>query len=221
MTSPAPTLRLVPAPERPSRPCSVPGGDHEGRVRLYPEGLRCEKHAPPPAVTRVPATPPARPLPSAPPERPGEDPGNHPRKEPPVKIKVTSKGETEFAADSDYAEPAIREALKAAAAANDPRHVALTIIDYTDTERSDIDHDQHATVTEDDGTYLWSGWLDGAQRPDPDAERDRLAGVRERLENLAAGMELSAQSTSPSKKSEIERGCAEAVRGIAAGLDGA
>ena len=45
--------------------------------------------------------------------------------------------------------------------------------------------------------------------------------VRERLENLAAGMEMSASASHPSKKSEIERGCAEAVRGIAAGLDGA
>jgi molecular chaperone GrpE (heat shock protein) len=45
--------------------------------------------------------------------------------------------------------------------------------------------------------------------------REQLARVRERLENVAAGMELSASTTHPSKKSEIEHGCADAVRQIA------
>jgi len=48
--------------------------------------------------------------------------------------------------------------------------------------------------------------------------RQALAGLRERLENLAAGMELSAAVTSPSRKSEIERECAAAVLGIAASI---
>jgi hypothetical protein len=39
--------------------------------------------------------------------------------------------------------------------------------------------------------------------------------IRERLENLAAGMEASAAASAPGKKSEIETGCAQAVRGIA------
>lgn len=39
--------------------------------------------------------------------------------------------------------------------------------------------------------------------------------IRERLENLAAGMETSARTSHPSKKSDIESGCAQAVRGIA------
>lgn len=46
-------------------------------------------------------------------------------------------------------------------------------------------------------------------------QTEQLAVTRERLENLAAGMELSATTSHPSKKSEIERGCAQAVRGIA------
>ena len=41
-----------------------------------------------------------------------------------------------------------------------------------------------------------------------------LARVTERLENLAAGMMTSAAATSPSRKSEIERGCAQAVSEI-------
>jgi hypothetical protein len=52
-----------------------------------------------------------------------------------------------------------------------------------------------------------------------DALREQLARVKERLENLAAGMLMSAASTSPGRKSEIERGCAEAVRGIAGQIE--
>lgn len=47
------------------------------------------------------------------------------------------------------------------------------------------------------------------------AERELLASLRERLENLAAGMQMSASATAPSEKSEIESGCAMAVLGIA------
>lgn len=48
-----------------------------------------------------------------------------------------------------------------------------------------------------------------------DAYHDKFTGIRERLEKLAAGMEMSASTTAPSKKSEIETGCAAAVRQIA------
>lgn len=40
--------------------------------------------------------------------------------------------------------------------------------------------------------------------------------LRERFENLATGLETAAKSTAPSKKSEIEAGCAQAIRGILA-----
>lgn len=43
---------------------------------------------------------------------------------------------------------------------------------------------------------------------------EQLDGLREQFENLAAGLGLAAQSTAPSKKSEIEAGCARAIRGI-------
>ena len=46
-------------------------------------------------------------------------------------------------------------------------HIRSTIIDVTDSERSDISHDEYATVTEDDGTPLWAGWLDGRDEPAP------------------------------------------------------
>lgn len=42
----------------------------------------------------------------------------------------------------------------------------------------------------------------------------RLGGILQRLGNLAAGMELSASASRPSKKSEIEQGCADAIRDI-------
>jgi hypothetical protein len=48
-----------------------------------------------------------------------------------------------------------------------------------------------------------------------DQLREQLAAIRERLENLAGTLELSASATSPSKKSQIESGCAEAMRMVA------
>lgn len=47
----------------------------------------------------------------------------------------------------------------------------------------------------------------------------RLGGILQRLDHLARGLDLSASSTAPSKKSEIEAGCAAAVRDIAASID--
>jgi hypothetical protein len=71
----------------------------------------------------------------------------------------------------------------------------------------------------------------GGVKPSPPGEadqlREQLGGIRDRLDNLARGLDLSASGTSPSKKSEIEHGCAEAVRQVAesitwpAGADGA
>lgn len=59
----------------------------------------------------------------------------------------------------------------------------------------------------------------GGVKPQPpreaDALREQLADLRDQLDNLARGLELSASASAPSKKSEIERGCAAAVRGIA------
>jgi hypothetical protein len=84
-----------------------------------------------------------------------------PRKELIMKIKVICVGETEFTADPEYCEPPVREAI----AGGDRDDVASTIVDYTDTERSNVSCDEHATVTADDGTVLWAGWITG----DPDA----------------------------------------------------
>ena len=42
--------------------------------------------------------------------------------------------------------------------------------------------------------------------------REQLDATRKRLEDLATSMEWSASASSPSKKSEIERQCAKAVR---------
>lgn len=48
-----------------------------------------------------------------------------------------------------------------------------------------------------------------------DALRELLDIMRGRLGDLARGLDVSAASTAPSKKSEIERGCATAVLDIA------
>jgi hypothetical protein len=50
---------------------------------------------------------------------------------------------------------------------------------------------------------------------DRDALRKQLDIMRGRLGDLARGLDMSAASTAPSKKSEIERACATAVLDIA------
>ncbi|HEY2087881.1 MAG TPA: hypothetical protein VGH54_17925, partial [Mycobacterium sp.] len=64
-----------------------------------------------------------------------------------MKIKVTSRGETEFKLDPQYEEPAVREVLGRA-----DSDIASEVTEYTDIERSNISHDEYAVVTEDDGT---------------------------------------------------------------------
>jgi predicted transcriptional regulator len=74
-----------------------------------------------------------------------------------MKIKVIERGETEFTASTEWTEPDIRAAL---AADDKDGNVRSAIYDTTDTER-DTDTDEYITITEDDGTVLWSGWLSG------------------------------------------------------------
>ena len=79
-----------------------------------------------------------------------------------MKIRVVSEGKAEFAADSEYAEAAIR----AAVSGGDAAHIRSEIMYHA--EGRDTDPDDHVTVTEDDGTVLWAGWLTGAKdRPAP------------------------------------------------------
>ncbi len=86
-----------------------------------------------------------------------------------MKIEVISRGTAIIDADPDYQQPPIRSALlQVANEEAAPDFVASAIIDCTDSDR-DISHDEYATVTEDDGTVLWAGWLDGSDRPAPDA----------------------------------------------------
>lgn len=69
-----------------------------------------------------------------------------------------------FTADPTYTEPQIRAAIAAG-------HLQAgdAVADTTDTERSNMDTDDYAIVTEDDGTPLWSGWLwlGATDRPAP------------------------------------------------------
>lgn len=106
-----------------------------------------------------------------------------------MKINIHSRGETEFALDGEYQEPAIREAIEDGC--ND---VASAIIDNTDNERSDISHDEYAVVSEDDGTVVWSGWLDGDQEtPAPDAAERALAAAEEALREIARQIDTLAE----------------------------
>jgi hypothetical protein len=97
-----------------------------------------------------------------------------------MKIKVYSQGATSIDLDAEYQEPAIREAIEDGC--ND---VASEIIDYTDTERSNISYEQYAVVTEDDGTEKWRGWLGMGRKniPAPDV------ALRDQIEALAAHWE--------------------------------
>jgi hypothetical protein len=92
-----------------------------------------------------------------------------------LKIKVIERGETEFTASTEWTEPDIRAAL---ASDDKDGNVRSAIFDTTDGER-DTDSDQYITVTEDDGTVLWSGWLSGhlKDKSAPDAHRDALAEI--------------------------------------------
>jgi hypothetical protein len=91
-----------------------------------------------------------------------------------MKIKVISRGETEFEADPKHLAPAIREDAEAGKANGDWEVIRQMVSDCTETERSWIDHRHHATVTEDDGAELWEGWLDGRDEPAPGALEARL-----------------------------------------------
>jgi hypothetical protein len=71
----------------------------------------------------------------------------------PVLIKVVSKGTNDFTADADHEEPAIRAAILT----GDAAHIRSEIMDYTDGREPE--HEEYVTVTEDDGSVLWAGWL--------------------------------------------------------------
>jgi len=95
-------------------------------------------------------------------------------------IEVWSVGSAKFPADPEYQEPAIREAI-------DQRgDVASVIIDYTDSERSNISYDEYARVTGDvPGLVLFEGWLTGDRKAPPPAgaapelaENERAATLR-------------------------------------------
>lgn len=94
-----------------------------------------------------------------------------------MKIKVISRGETEFEAESKHLAPAIREDAEAGKANGDWEVIRQMVSDCTEDERGFIDHRQYVTVTEDDGTPLWEGWLDGVDRPKP-AEASGTADVK-------------------------------------------
>jgi hypothetical protein len=93
-----------------------------------------------------------------------------------MEIEVWSVGKARFTADPEYQEPVIREAI-------DQRgDVADVILDYTDSERSDISYDEYARVTGDvPGLVLFEGWLTGS----PD-------GLAQIIDALAAGARVSA-----------------------------
>jgi hypothetical protein len=100
-----------------------------------------------------------------------------------MEIEVWSVGKTKFTADPEYQEPMIREAL-------DQRGgVAEAVLDYTDSQRSDISHDEYARVTGDvPGLVLFEGWLTGDPDAPPPAEGDDRAAEVLRLRELVAEM---------------------------------
>jgi hypothetical protein len=81
-----------------------------------------------------------------------------------VDIEVWSVGKVKFTADPEFQEPMIREAI-------DQRgDVAGVIIDYTDSDRDRITHDEYARVTGDvPDLVLFEGWLTGDRKAPPPA----------------------------------------------------
>lgn len=96
------------------------------------------------------------------------------------------------------------------------RHPAATAErDALAAELQGVHGELRANGIKGDPENHWAPLLIRMLARERDEARAVAASIRQKLENLAAGLELSAQATSPSKKSDIERGCAEAVRGIA------
>jgi hypothetical protein len=60
---------------------------------------------------------------------------------------------------------------------------------------------------------LQDGWETGVQAAN-EPLREQLADLRDHIDSLARGLDMAARSTAPSEKSEIERGCASALRGL-------
>jgi hypothetical protein len=89
-------------------------------------------------------------------------------------IEVWSVGKAKFAAGTEFQEPMIREALDTGG------DVAATLIDCTDSERSDISYDEYARVTGNvPGLILFEGWLTGDRDAPPPA--DEAIRLREAL----------------------------------------
>lgn len=89
-----------------------------------------------------------------------------------MKIKVIERGETEFDA-GNWTEPELRAAL----AGDDKDGSVRSAIYYTTGLERDTSTDEYITITEDDGTPLWEGWLSGhlKDKPAPGAA-DATAG---------------------------------------------
>jgi len=83
------------------------------------------------------------------------------------------------------------------------------------TERTDEDrYDGHTTGQKYQRLAELTILTASARNVDTEL-RERIGAIRDGMENLAARLLMSAASTSPSKKSEIERACAAAVREVA------
>lgn len=81
-----------------------------------------------------------------------------------MKIEIWSVGNTEFTADPEFQEPVIREAIDQRGDVED------VIITHTDSERSNVSHDDYARVTGDlPGLVLFEGWLTGDRNAPPPA----------------------------------------------------
>jgi len=86
-----------------------------------------------------------------------------------MKIRVIKVADQVFTYDGQD-EATLRQALL------HERGVPAIVYDITDLDRSDMDGDEYLTVTEDDGTPVWSGWLGGVTGPPP-LDRDALAAL--------------------------------------------
>jgi chromosome segregation ATPase len=73
---------------------------------------------------------------------------------------------------------------------------------------------------------ITNAWMAAGRAVDEQVRADgidpgdtKLGGILQRLDSLALGLETAARSTAPSKKSQIEQGCAECIRDIIGSID--
>ena len=98
-----------------------------------------------------------------------------------MKMRIIQQADVTFDLDAEFAGPAIAAAISGESGED----VRDEIMDYTDTERSDMDPDEYVIISGDDGAQLWAGWLGIDANDPPPVSRDALAQLADEKARFA------------------------------------